>query len=248
MAFSVDGIKGIGSELWNGYTYTGANGVSKSVMDLPGLKQLGNLSSKSDTFIKVATGAEKAAPNAGFIMRNASKGPLSWFGKAGDFASKKILTGANSVGTKMAANIAKGGLLSKVPFLGKVANGLKGLSKVPGLGVLITAGTALWGIGKAACKAFKGDFRGAGRDLLKTAGSTLGVAAGVALMATGVGFIPGLLLSVGAGFAGDWLGKKAADIVLPEQQAAAQGGISADPFDAKIDSLLTSIKEGPAFR
>lgn len=246
--FSVDGLKSAGSELWKGYTYKGTPITQTKV-----LSPLVKLNNASDAFLKASTTTAKdgalLSAKSPWYIKYANKGPLKYLGQFSNKVGQYTVKGANAVGTKMAANIAKGGLLSKVPFLGKVANGLKGLSKVPGLGVLVTAGTALWGIGKAAGKALKGDFKGAGHTLLKTAGSTLGVAAGVALMCTGVGFIPGLLLSVGAGFAGDWLGKKVADTVFPgADQPKAQANQYTDPFDAKIDALLKDIQTGPAFR
>lgn len=165
---------------------------------------------------------------------------------------------ANKAGDKLVGALAKNpsGWLSKVPGISTVANGLSKLgktggSKIPGLGTIVAVGTGLWGVVKAAGKALKGDFKGAGHQLVKSAGSVAGIAAGIALMATGVGFLPGLALAVGAGFAGDWVGNKAADMAfgqvdpetghsisyLQKQGAAQQSSYnSSNPFDPALGS------------
>ncbi|MFZ5391214.1 MAG: hypothetical protein ACOZAJ_03000 [Patescibacteria group bacterium] len=151
------------------------------------------------------------------------------FQKSGHKLNAVTYNVANKAGWKLLDVITKpnsgfiGNLVSKIPGIGKLAEGLtkvgKAGSKIPGLGTLIAVGTGLWGIGKAACRALKGDFKGAGHQLLKSAGSVAGMMAGLALMATGVGFLPGLALAVGTGIAGDWIGKKAADTLFPSVAA-----------------------------
>lgn len=132
---------------------------------------------------------------------------------------------ANKIGDKMlsAASSATpgffGNLISNTPILNKLATGLSNLgktggSKIPGLGTLFALGTAAYGIVKAGGRLLQGDWKGAGHQLLKTGGSVVGLLAGGALMATGIGFLPGLALAIGAGFAADWAGKKVADTVF----------------------------------
>lgn len=114
--------------------------------------------------------------------------------------------------------------LSKVPGLKSFANNLSNISsgstnKIPGLGTLLVIANGLYGAGVALKRAFEGDIQGSGHQILKTTGSVIGAAAGLAIAATGIGVIPGLLLATATGFAGDYIGKSVANMMFPEVKA-----------------------------
>lgn len=156
--------------------------------------------------------------------------------KAGGVTNDLIYKASNNLGNKLLTTLQNteagwGKYLSKVPGLDKMANGLSKLgtstgSKIPGLGTLFILGQAACSVFKAGKELLSGKPAHAGHTLLQSAGSLAGVAAGTALMMTGVGFIPGLALALGTGIAGDWFGKKVANFFFPkaakEKEAAAQ--------------------------
>jgi hypothetical protein len=223
-----------------------------------------------------------ANPSAMKVLGNGSIKANSKVGlqKAGAMFNGGVYNLANKAGLKVMDAVTKpnpsffGKLLSKVPGIGKVADGLtklgtKGGGKIPGLGTLFAVGTAAVGLFKAGGKLLKGDFKAAGHQVLKSAGSVAGIGAGLALMATGVGFLPGLALAIGAGFAGDWAGKKAGNMIFGKMDqnghspswnashgVAQQGqtgqnldytvggvaGMSNEQFDAYVTSILQGTR------
>jgi hypothetical protein len=187
-------------------------------------------------------------------LQYANKGPMKYIGKIGTKFNSGVANAAQKVGGKMVANINKGGFLSKiatkVPFVSKIANGLSKTtaSKIPGLGTLFAIGTGVVGLFKAGGKLLKGDIKGAGHQVLKSAGSVAGIGAGLALMATGVGFLPGLALAIGAGFAGDWAGKKAGDMVFGKMDENghspewnAKQGMTQSPYGQNFDYTVGGV-------
>lgn len=150
-------------------------------------------------------------------------------------ATQKLGIGLNNATYKVANNVGKklldkaaagspgiiGSLMAKSPLFEKVASGLSKLGttaggKIPGISVLMTLGVGLWGVGVAASRAIQGDWSGAGHQLIKSAGSVAGFAAGAALCAIpGIGFVAGLALACGLGFTLDYAGQKIADAVFP---------------------------------
>lgn len=231
MAFSIGGISDTVKNLWNNPDPI-IKGQPLSQNSL--VKPILNLNASADTFLAVNKGAMAAPTGSNYLIQNAAKGPLKYFGS---FANK-----LDKVGVSFAQKA--GGLISKIPGLSGFGQKLAGVSKLPGLGLLFAAGTALWGVGNAAYQAITGDTSKAAHTLIKTAGSTGGVLAGLALMATGVGFLPGLALALGAGFAGDWIGKKAADTLVPEvaaREAAEQSG--SGQYQASGEPAFTGYPE-----
>lgn len=241
----VNGINGLGSSAFNkinNWNTTSTNFFHPPVADPSKIQVFGN--------------GYKNAAKEGFrkVGYKLNAGTYNLANKAGN--------GLMNIMTKPGSQI--GGFLSKVPGLGKVAEGLSKLgkaggSKLPGLGTIFAIGTGIVGIFKAGGKALQGDWKGAGHQLLKSAGSVGGILAGAALCMTGVGIPAGIALAVGAGFAGDWLGKKAADTVFGpvDQNGNSKGYVqqqyvqqnnndfysqygSNDQFDAQIRSILAN--------
>ena len=185
----------------------------------PNAKNIRNWNVKSTRFF------HPKAASAGNAAASASKfSPKGAFQKAGMKLNGWTYSAANKTGLKLMDVMTKpgsklGGYLCKVPGLGKVAEGLSKLgtkagSKIPGIGTIIALGTGLWGVVKAGGKALQGDWKGAGHQLVKSAGSVAGIIAGAALCMTGVGIPAGIALAVGAGYLGDKVGEKSADALF----------------------------------
>lgn len=163
--------------------------------------------------------------DAGVVTNSKLLGATQKLGIGLNNATYKV---ANNVGQKLLNKAAAGSpgfignLVTKSPLLTKIATGLSELgtsagAKIPGLSVLMTLGVGLWGVGVAASRAIQGDWAGAGHQLIKSAGSVAGFAAGAALCAIpGIGFVAGLALACGLGISLDYIGQKLADTVFPE--------------------------------
>jgi hypothetical protein len=156
--------------------------------------------------LKNASGLSKVTAKAGFKLNTATY-------KASNTAGKWLLGKMGNQSSTL------GKVLSKVPGLNKLASGLtkvgsKG-AKIPGIGTLFAVGTGVIGLFKAGGKLLKGDWKAAGHEIMSTGGSIAGLMAGLACMAIpGIGWIAGLGLAIGTGFAGDWIGKKAGNAIF----------------------------------
>ncbi len=146
--------------------------------------------------------------------------------KSGQWLNNLTYKVANPLGKKMlAASTAKtpgfiGKLIAKSTTLKALGTGLKELgtkstTRMPGISTLFGVGTAAFGLYRAAKYCLKGQFKEAGHEVLKTAGSTAGVMASMAMFVPGVNIFAGLALCFGIGYAGDYLGKKVADTIFP---------------------------------
>ncbi|MEW5820117.1 MAG: hypothetical protein AB1782_07980 [Cyanobacteriota bacterium] len=173
----------------------------------------------------------------------------SYYGKstsqnAGFRLNKYTYKAANAIGKKMmsASGAAEaaikagskpglwGKLVLKSKMLTNLGNGLSKLGtkaggKIPGMATLFGLITGGIGVFKAAKCALKGNWKEAGYELIKTTGSVAGVMASMVVFVPGVNIFAALAMAMGLGFAGDWTGKKLADIVFPSvgrKQAAKE--------------------------
>lgn len=175
--------------------------------------------------LKAPTGSwgSKALYNSKSFAQNQGQTLNNVTYKAANAVGKRMMSSAD----KAAKALASGGkagffgkMITKSKFLTNLGNGLKTLgtkagTKMPGLATLFGVGTAAIGIVKAGGKLLRGDWKGAGHELLKTSGSVAGVMASMAVFVPGVNIFAALALAMGIGFAGDFAGKKLADTVFP---------------------------------
>lgn len=154
--------------------------------------------------------------NSGQTLNNATYSVVNALGK-------RMIASADKAGAAIAAG-GKAGffgqMIHKSKLLTNLGNGLKAMGttagpKMPGLGTIFGIGTAAVGLFKAGKKLLTGDLKGAAHEVIKTAGSTAGIMLSMAVFVPGVNIFAALALAMGVGFAGDFIGKKVADTLLP---------------------------------
>ena len=165
-------------------------------------------------------------PVAANLLSKSSYQSKNILQKSGQWLNNLTYKVANPLGKRMVAAYRSktpgmiGKLIGKSETLKSLSKGLaklgtKPATRMPGISTLfglITAGTGLY---NAAKYCLKGQFKEAGHEVLKTAGSTAGVMASMAVFVPGVNIIASLAICLGIGYAGDYIGKKIADTVFP---------------------------------
>lgn len=233
-------------------------------------KSLLNANSTADTFLAVNKGITEATVKSNWLMKNASKGPLKYFGNFTNALSDMTIKGSNMIGNSI-INAPSGSFIgkaaSKIPFLSTIGNGLSKVSKLPGLATMFVAGEALWGIGKAINSGVHGKSKEASHQLIKSSVTLGAQLTGLALLAGGIiaspftagtslaASIAGIGTLVGTDMAGRWIGEKIANTICGpiEKETAINTNIDYNcvnpiPSYDTIDDFINDLYSQPYMR
>ena len=237
--------------------------ASKPIESFQAGKYILNANTTADTFLMVNKGGTEGLVKSSWLMKNANKGPLKYFGKLTNVLSDMTVKMGNSLGNTIinaSPSSFIGKTVSKLPLLNKVGNGLSKMSKLPGLATMFVAGEALWGIGKAINKGIHGKGKEASHQLIKSVVTLSGQLTGLALLAGGIIASPftagtslaaslaGIAALIGTDMAGRLAGEKLANIICgPKEKTiddTQKSNLSAPKSilsDESIDDFINNL-------